>query len=148
VGERANVTGSAKFKRLILEENYDEALEVCREQVENGAQVIDVNMDEAMLDGVAACAASSTCRRRARHRPGAGHDRLLQVGDHRGRAEVRPGQAHRQLDLHEGGRGEVPRTRPGSAAATAPRWWSWPSTSRARPTPARKVEICTRAYRS
>jgi 5-methyltetrahydrofolate--homocysteine methyltransferase len=54
VGERANVTGSAKFKRLILEGKYDEALDVCREQVENGAQVIDVNMDEAMLDGVAA----------------------------------------------------------------------------------------------
>ncbi len=54
VGERANVTGSAKFKRLILNEQYDEALEICREQVENGAQVVDVNMDEAMLDGVAA----------------------------------------------------------------------------------------------
>ncbi|MEJ2404703.1 MAG: methionine synthase [Candidatus Thiodiazotropha sp.] len=54
VGERANVTGSAKFKRLILNEEYDEALEVCRDQVENGAQVVDVNMDEAMLDGVAA----------------------------------------------------------------------------------------------
>jgi 5-methyltetrahydrofolate--homocysteine methyltransferase len=51
VGERANVTGSAKFKRLILEGQYDQALDVCREQVENGAQVIDINMDEAMLDG-------------------------------------------------------------------------------------------------
>ncbi|MCK5639839.1 MAG: homocysteine S-methyltransferase family protein, partial [Gammaproteobacteria bacterium] len=51
VGERANVTGSAKFKRLVLEGEYDEALDVCREQVENGAQVIDINMDEAMLDG-------------------------------------------------------------------------------------------------
>ncbi len=54
VGERANVTGSAKFKRLILEGNYEEALDICRAQVENGAQVIDFNMDEAMLDGVAA----------------------------------------------------------------------------------------------
>ncbi len=51
VGERTNVTGSAKFKRLILEEQYDEALEVAREQVESGAQIIDVNMDEGMLDG-------------------------------------------------------------------------------------------------
>jgi len=51
VGERANVTGSAKFKRLILEDQFDEALDVCREQVENGAQIIDINMDEAMLDG-------------------------------------------------------------------------------------------------
>ena len=51
VGERTNVTGSAKFKRLILEESYGEALEVARQQVENGAQIIDINMDEGMLDG-------------------------------------------------------------------------------------------------
>jgi len=51
VGERTNVTGSAKFKRLILEESYDEALDVAREQVESGAQIIDINMDEGMLDG-------------------------------------------------------------------------------------------------
>ncbi|MBI5429779.1 MAG: methionine synthase [Nitrosomonadales bacterium] len=54
VGERANVTGSARFKRLILEGKYEEALEVAKQQVETGAQVIDVNMDEAMLDGEAA----------------------------------------------------------------------------------------------
>ncbi len=50
VGERCNVTGSAKFKRLILEGNYEEALEVARTQVEDGAQIIDINMDEGMLD--------------------------------------------------------------------------------------------------
>ncbi|MDX1733639.1 MAG: methionine synthase, partial [Halioglobus sp.] len=50
VGERCNVTGSAKFKRLILDGNYEEALEVARTQVEDGAQIIDVNMDEGMLD--------------------------------------------------------------------------------------------------
>ncbi|BAN68357.1 methionine synthase [endosymbiont of unidentified scaly snail isolate Monju] len=54
VGERANVTGSAKFKRLILNEEYEEALDVCRAQVEDGAQIVDVNMDEGMLDGKAA----------------------------------------------------------------------------------------------
>jgi 5-methyltetrahydrofolate--homocysteine methyltransferase len=54
VGERANVTGSAVFKRLIIDGQFDKALDVCREQVENGAQIIDVNMDEAMLDGKAA----------------------------------------------------------------------------------------------
>ena len=54
VGERANVTGSALFKRLILDDKYEEALAVCRRQVENGAQIIDINMDEAMLDSVAA----------------------------------------------------------------------------------------------
>ena len=50
VGERTNVTGSAKFARLIREEDYDTALDVAREQVENGAQIIDINMDEGMLD--------------------------------------------------------------------------------------------------
>ncbi len=54
VGERANVTGSALFKRLILGEQYEDALDICRTQVENGAQIIDVNMDEGMLDGKAA----------------------------------------------------------------------------------------------
>lgn len=54
VGERANVTGSRKFARLIQEEDYEEAVEVARTQVEDGAQIIDVNMDDAMLDGVAA----------------------------------------------------------------------------------------------
>ncbi len=53
VGERTNVTGSAKFKRLIVEEEYDEALDVAREQVANGAQIIDINMDEGMLDAKA-----------------------------------------------------------------------------------------------
>jgi 5-methyltetrahydrofolate--homocysteine methyltransferase len=52
VGERTNVTGSRKFLRLIKEEKYDEALEVARDQVDGGAQIIDVNMDEGMLDGV------------------------------------------------------------------------------------------------
>ena len=56
VGERTNVTGSKAFARLILNEQYDEALAVARQQVENGAQIIDINMDEAMLDSVAAMA--------------------------------------------------------------------------------------------
>ncbi len=54
VGERTNVTGSRKFLRLIKEEKFDEALNVARDQVEGGAQIIDVNMDEGMLDGVEA----------------------------------------------------------------------------------------------
>ena len=52
IGERTNVTGSARFKRLIKNGKFDEAVEVAREQVENGAQVIDINMDEGLLDGV------------------------------------------------------------------------------------------------
>ena len=54
VGERTNVTGSKKFARLIRENKYEEALSVARQQVENGAQVLDVNMDDALLDGVKA----------------------------------------------------------------------------------------------
>lgn len=54
VGERTNVAGSARFKRLILEGDYETALDIARQQVENGAQIIDVNMDEGMLDSVEA----------------------------------------------------------------------------------------------
>jgi len=54
IGERTNVTGSKKFARLILNEKYEEAIAVAREQVEAGANIIDVNMDEGMLDGAAA----------------------------------------------------------------------------------------------
>lgn len=52
IGERTNVTGSKKFARLIRSEQYEEALSVARQQVENGAQVLDINMDDALLDGV------------------------------------------------------------------------------------------------
>jgi 5-methyltetrahydrofolate--homocysteine methyltransferase len=51
VGERTNVTGSARFRKLIQEDDYNAALEVARQQVENGAQIIDINMDEGLLDG-------------------------------------------------------------------------------------------------
>ncbi|MEZ4904447.1 MAG: methionine synthase [Spirosomataceae bacterium] len=54
VGERCNVTGSKKFARLIREGNYDAAIDIAREQVDNGAQIIDINLDEGMIDGVQA----------------------------------------------------------------------------------------------
>jgi 5-methyltetrahydrofolate--homocysteine methyltransferase len=54
IGERTNVTGSRKFARLIREEKFEEALSIARQQVENGAQILDINMDDAMLDGVKA----------------------------------------------------------------------------------------------
>ncbi len=54
IGERTNVTGSKKFARLVRENKYEEALSIARQQVENGAQVIDINMDDALLDGVQA----------------------------------------------------------------------------------------------
>ena len=54
VGERTNVTGSARFRKLIKDGNYDEAVNVARQQVESGAQVLDVNLDEGLIDGVQA----------------------------------------------------------------------------------------------
>ena len=54
IGERTNVTGSARFKRLIKEDEFEAALDVARDQVANGAQIIDINMDEGLLDSEAA----------------------------------------------------------------------------------------------
>src|SRR6476469_3680856 len=54
IGERTNVTGSKKFARLIRDNKYEDALSVARQQVENGAQVLDINMDDALLDGAKA----------------------------------------------------------------------------------------------
>ena len=54
IGERTNVTGSKAFARMVLNGDYEQALAVARQQVENGAQIIDINMDEAMLDSQAA----------------------------------------------------------------------------------------------
>ena len=54
VGERTNVTGSAQFRKLIKEDRYAEAVAVARQQVESGAQILDVNMDEGMIDSEAA----------------------------------------------------------------------------------------------
>ena len=86
VGERTNVTGSAQFRKLIKEDRYDEAVEVARQQVENGAQIIDVNMDEGLLDSEAAMVPlPQPDRRRARHRPRAGDGRLVQMERDRGR---------------------------------------------------------------
>ncbi len=108
VGERTNITGSAKFARLIREDNYTEALEVALQQVEAGAQVIDINMDEGMLDSKKASGdLPQSDRRRAGYLPRADHDRLLQVGRDRSRPQVHPGQGHRQLHQHEGRRGAV-----------------------------------------
>ncbi len=87
MGERTNVTGSKAFARMILNGQYEEALAVARQQVENGAQVIDINMDEAMLDSKAAMVRFLQPHRlRARHRPRAHHGGQLQVGGDRSRA--------------------------------------------------------------
>jgi hypothetical protein len=81
IGERTNVTGSKAFARMILAGEFEQALAVARQQVENGAQVIDINMDEAMLDSAGGDGAlPEPDRRRARDRARADHDRLVQVG--------------------------------------------------------------------
>ena len=108
IGERTNVTGSPKFAKLILAGDYEGALAVARQQVENGAQMIDVNLDEAMLDSEKAMTHLPQLRGLgAGHRPRAGHDQQLEMVGHRGRVEVRSGQGRRQLDQPQGGGGEV-----------------------------------------
>ncbi len=108
VGERTNVTGSAKFRKLVTAGDYTAALQVARDQVENGAQIIDVNMDEGLLDSEAAMVTFlNLVRRRARHRPRSRDGRLLEIRRDRSRLEMRSGQAGGELDLDEGGRGKV-----------------------------------------
>ncbi len=97
VGERTNITGSAKFARLIREENYTEALEVALQQVEAGAQVIDINMDEGMLDSKKAMVTFLNL--------------IAGEPDISRGPQVHPGQGHRQLDLHEGRRRSLQASR-------------------------------------
>ncbi|MEZ6124924.1 MAG: dihydropteroate synthase [Planctomycetaceae bacterium] len=106
VGERTNVTGSRRFARLIREEKYDEAIEVARAQVEGGAQVVDVNMDEGLLDG-------PRCMEKYLWLL---HDENIRVPimidssrleRHRGRAEVRSWEGHRQQYQPEGRRSRI-----------------------------------------
>ncbi len=107
---------------MILEGRFDDALAVARQQVENGAQVIDINMDEAMLDSIAAM---DKFLKLIASEPDISRVPImidsLEVGGHRGRPQVHPGQGHRQFDLDEGRRGRVHRARPGWPAATARR---------------------------
>ena len=89
---RTNVTGSRKFRRLILEESYDEAVDVARQQVNGGANILDVCMDDGMLDGEAAMQTLLESHRfGAGHRPHTGHDRQLTLLDHRDRTQVPAG---------------------------------------------------------
>ena len=124
IGERTNVTGSPRFSKLILAGDYEEAVAVARQQVDSGAQIIDVNMDEGMLDSEAAMVRFlNLIAAEPDIAPRAGHGRQLQVERDRGRAEVPSGQGHRELHLPEGRRGRVPRQRAPPSAATAPPWW-------------------------
>ena len=149
IGERTNVAGSPKFAKLIKEGKYEEAVSVARQQVENGANVIDICMDEGMIDGVAAMIALPAApRQRARSRQSPIHDRLLQVGGHRSRTEVPAGQRHRQLDLAQRGR----RRNSAQNAATVLKYgaavvvMAFDEQGQAA-TYEDKIRICERAYR-
>ena len=100
VGERTNVTGSARFRKLVTNGDYAAALEVARDQVENGAQIIDVNMDEGLLDSEKAMV---TFLNLIAAEPDIARVpvmvELLEVLGDRGRPEMRAGQAGGELDL-------------------------------------------------
>ncbi len=146
VGERTNVTGSAKFRKLIKAGDYAAALDVARDQVANGAQIIDVNMDEGLLDSQKRDGrVSQSRRRRTGYRARAGDGRFLEIRGDRGRPEMPAGQADRQFDLDEGRRGRNSSHRRRSCAVMAPPSWSWPSTKRARPTRLRARSRSARA---
>ncbi len=102
IGERTNVTGSARFRDLIKANDFDTALEVARQQVENGAQVIDINMDEGMLDPFGDGELPQPDRSRTGYLPCACDDRLLEMVGHRSRPEMCAGQGHREFDQPQG----------------------------------------------
>ncbi len=148
IGERTNVAGSPKFAKLIKDGKFDEAVSVARQQVENGANVIDICMDEGMIDGVAAMTrylqllASEPEVAKVPFMIDSSKWEVIEAGLKclQGKGIVN------SISLKEGE--EVFRDRARWRAATAPPWWSWPSTSRARPPRyAEKIRICERAYR-
>ena len=134
VGERTNITGSARFRNLIKAGDYDAALAVARQQVEAGAQVIDINMDEGMIDGVEAmdrftkliATEPDICR--VPMMIDSSKWEVIEAGlkNVQGKAIVN------SISLKEGEEKFV--ARPGCAASTAPPSSSWPSTRTARPT--------------
>ena len=99
IGERTNVAGSRKFARLVAAGDYDAALEVAANQIEGGADIIDINMDDAMLDGPVAMEPD---------------DRLVPLGMHPGGSEERAGQVHCQFHQPQGRRRSFPRKGPGN----------------------------------
>ena len=123
IGERTNVTGSRRFAKLILDGQYEAALEVARQQVENGAQLIDVNMDEGLLDAEAAMTRFlRLIAAEPGHRQGAGDDRFVELGGDRGRAQVRAGQGRRQLASRSRRARSRSSGRRAWCGATARRW--------------------------
>lgn len=133
IGERTNITGSAKFKKLILNDDYEEALAVARQQVENGAQVIDINMDEGMLDSKAAMSrflkliASEPDIARVPIMIDSSKWDVIEEGlkTVQGKAIVN------SISLKEGEDAFIAHAKKSNAMARL--WWSWPLTQTARP---------------
>ena len=120
IGERQNVTGSAKFRRLIESGDFEAAVDVALDQVRSGANMLDVNMDADLLDAEEAMTRFLNLI--------ATEPEIARVpimvdssswDDPRGRPEVHPGQGRRQLDQPEGGRGGLPRQGPEGPVTTA-----------------------------
>ncbi len=135
IGERTNVTGSARFRKLITAGDYTAALAVAREQVENGAQIIDINMDEGLLDSEKAMTIflNLIAAEPDIARVPIMIDFVEVLGD-RSRPEMRAGQVRREFDLAQGRRSRRSSRTPNWCAAMALPWWSWRSTKLARPT--------------
>ena len=135
IGERTNVTGSARFKKLIMDGDFDAALDVARNQVENGAQIIDVNMDEGLLDSEQAMItflnliASEPDISRVPVMVDSSKFEVIEAGLKciQGRSVVN------SISLKEGE--EAFLNRRARCGATGRRWSSWPSTRTARPRP-------------
>ncbi len=123
IGERTNITGSKRFARLIKSGDFEAALAVARDQVEGGANILDVNMDEGMIDGEAGHdAVLEPGLGRPGDRQDPHHGRQLEVERDRGGAQVRAGEVGRQLDQPEGGRGASSSGRLGWCAGMARPW--------------------------
>ena len=124
IGERTNVTGSARFRRLIEADDHQGAVDVALEQVRGGANLLDVNMDADLLDSEQAM---TTFLNLIATEPEVARIPIMIDSSKwtraRGRAEVRAGQGRGQLDQPQGGRGGRSSSRPGGSATTAPAWW-------------------------
>ena len=149
IGERTNVTGSPRFAKLILAGDYETALQVARQQVEGGANILDVNMDEGMLDGEKAMTrflnllAAEPDISRVPIMVDCSKWSVIEAG-----LKCLQGQGDRQFHLAQGGRGEVQALRAARAALRRGGGRDGVRRRRARrPIYQRRIEICTRAYK-
>ena len=150
IGERTNVSGSRKFLRLIKKGDFESALSVALDQVRGGANILDVNMDEGMLDSEEAMThflnLVATEPEIARIPIMVDSSKL--VGD-RGRPQVRPGQGASPTRSVSRRARTPSRTRRDSSGATARAWWSWPSTRAVkRSTPSARCRSASAPTRS